>query len=155
MPQNFHDLKDLITTIASFVGIIGFIWGAIRFAGTFAAMKEMPEKVANIDRFQNDPNCVVMIANQGAGGTGVNLTAANYDIYYSKDFSLEKDIQSNARTDRGGQKRKTTRIDIVSPGTIDLEINDALRAKRKMVKNLLDTRASSIFTDIDFKKIIT
>lgn len=85
-----------------------------------------------VDTFQNDPKCRVLIGNQSAGGIGINLTAASYAIYYSRSFSLEHDIQSEARNYRGGSERheKITRIDLVSRETIDSEVLKALSQKQ-------------------------
>lgn len=81
----------------------------------------------------------VLIANQGAGGVGVNLIEAPNAIYYSRDFSLEKDIQSEARNYRGGSEihEKVTRYDLVSRGTIDMDVLKALRGKRDVLEYLL------------------
>jgi SNF2 family DNA or RNA helicase len=75
-----------------------------------------------------------MIANQASGGIGINLVEASYSVFYSKNFSLEQDIQAEGRNYRGGseQHAKITRIDLVSPGTIDELVLKALREKQKM-----------------------
>lgn len=101
---------------------------------------ETIDRNANINAFRNDHNCRVLIANQGAGGVGVNLIEASYSIYYSKTFSLEHDIQSEARNYRGGSEihDKITRIDLVAPQTIDDVINQALEKKQDLVKNIID-----------------
>jgi hypothetical protein len=95
-----------------------------------------------IDSFQNDPSVRVMIANPAAGGVGVTLTAASYMIYYSRDFSLENDLQSEARCHRGGSEahEKITRIDIVAPGTIDEVILEALERKENLATKILAIR---------------
>lgn len=92
-----------------------------------------------IDAFQNDPDTRFMLANQAAGGTGINLTSASYAIYYSRNFRLEDDLQSEARNYRGGSQihSKITRIDIVTPGTIDEVILDALAAKENIANIIL------------------
>jgi non-specific serine/threonine protein kinase len=94
------------------------------------------ERQAEIDRFQENVKCSVMIANQGAGGVGVNLQAANYMIYFSKDYDLEKDLQSEARNYRAGSEihDKVTRIDIVTRGTIEEVITEALANKLTMAE---------------------
>lgn len=81
----------------------------------------------------------VLIANQGAGGVGVNLIEAANSIYYSRDFSLEKDIQSEARNYRGGSDmhQKVTRYDLVTKGTIDMDVLKALRLKKDVLEYLL------------------
>jgi len=92
------------------------------------------ERQEQIDKFNNEDKYRVMIANQQAGGVGVNLQAASYMIYYSKDYDLEKDIQSEARAYRGGSEihESITRIDFVTRGTIEEDITEALKEKIKL-----------------------
>ena len=97
------------------------------------------QKKAAIDALQNDPNCRGVLANQKAGGTGVNLTAASYCIYVTWDFALENHIQSEARNYRGGSgiHDKVTRIDLVVPNSIQAYMLDALHAKENMSEAIL------------------
>jgi len=56
-------------------------------------------------------------------------------IFYSRNFSLEYDIQAEARNYRGGSERhtKVTRYDLVTPGTIDEQVLKAhLLANKKL-----------------------
>ena len=98
------------------------------------------QKQTNMYDFRTDPRVRVMIANQGAGGVGVNLVEASYAIYYSKNFSLEHDLQSEARNHRGGSEihDKVTRIDIVTRGTIDELVCEALANKQNISSKILD-----------------
>lgn len=98
------------------------------------------ERQASIDRFQDDPACRVIVANQNAGGIGISLTSASYSLYYSRNFSLEADLQSEARNHRGGSEKfdKITRIDLVCPGTIDESVLGALYRKENMAKSILE-----------------
>ena len=52
------------------------------------------QRQINMNDFRKDPEVRVMIANQSAGGTGINLIEASYSIYYSKGFKLE-DVDYN------------------------------------------------------------
>ncbi len=80
-----------------------------------------------------------ILAHPGAGGVGANLTAASYAIYYSRDFSLENDLQSEARNYRGGSDRHRciTRIDLVTPGTTDEIVLTALKNKQNVSEQIL------------------
>jgi len=98
------------------------------------------QKVKNVDYFNNDPKAQIIIANQAAGGIGINLTSSTYSIYYTRNFSLEHDLQSEARNHRGGQTKKVTRIDITAPGTIDDTILKALRGKKDISASILDLK---------------
>jgi len=146
-------LEDILETIPQTEKII--IWAV--FKKNYAQISELlnkmkigytelhggtEDKQASIDKFQNDPECRVIIANPKAGGVGVNLTAASYMTYYSRDFSLESDLQSEARNYRGGSEihEKITRIDLVATGTIDEVILEALEAKLDLATSILDLR---------------
>lgn len=96
-------------------------------------------KQEQIDRFNLDPNYNVMIANQMSGGVGVNLIAAAYSIYYSRDFSLEGDTQSEGRNYRAGSEihEKITRYDLVTPGTVDELVLQRLEQKQALGSEIL------------------
>lgn len=100
---------------------------------------QITDKQSEIDRFQNDRSCRVMIASQAAGGTGVNLTEASYMVYYSRGYSLEHDMQSEARAYRGGsEKHKSiTRIDLIADGTLDNAVLKALQGKKDLSTDIL------------------
>jgi SNF2 family DNA or RNA helicase len=84
----------------------------------------------------------ILIANPGAGGTGVNLTEAPYSIYYSRNFNLEHRLQSEARNYRGGSTihKKVTHYDIVAKDTIDQQVTEALHRKENISKTLIDKK---------------
>lgn len=100
---------------------------------------ETKDREGAITSFQSDSAIRVLIGNQGAGGIGVNLTAASYAIYYSRSFSLEHDVQSEARNYRGGSELhlKITRIDLVAKGTIDEKVLEALESKQAISNEVL------------------
>lgn len=89
------------------------------------------DKQAAMKSFRTDPSIGVCIANQGAGGVGIDLIEAPYMIYYSKGMKLEDDLQSEARNYRGGSEMhdSVTRYDLRAPNTIDALINERLAQK--------------------------
>lgn len=97
------------------------------------------EKQQSVDDFQKNPEYKVLVANQRSGGAGLTLTAASYMIYYSKDFSLTNDEQSESRNHRNGSQihEKITRIDLVAPDTIDEIINESLVNKADIAERIL------------------
>lgn len=111
----------------------------IPFAEVTGAIKD---KQAELDKFEKDPLCRVMLATQSAGGTGTNMIAASVMIFYSKNFTLEHDLQSEARNFRGGSNvhAKITRIDLVAEKTIDEIINKALSEKSDLASRIVDIR---------------
>lgn len=100
------------------------------------------DRDSNIDRFNNDPKCRVLIANQAAAGIGINLISSDLSIYYSKNFSLEQDLQSEGRNYRGGSEihKSVTRIDIVATNTMDDVISTTLAGKQDVATKILDLK---------------
>lgn len=129
----FRDSYDDIGAICDRLGL-GYVT-------LYGGMTDKTRQEA-IDGFQKDPKVRVIIANQAAGGTGVNLTAASYSFYYSRSFNLGHDLQSEARNHRGGSEihEKITRVDFVCPGTIDQTVLDALALKENLANNILRLR---------------
>lgn len=143
-------LKDILEDIAPYHKVI--VWAV--FKANYDDIKEVcadlglgfseltgqtKDKQYMIDLFENDKNIRVLIGNPSSGGIGVNLTAASYMIYYSRGFSLEHDIQSEARNYRGGSERheSITRIDLVCKGTIDELVMQALSEKQQLSDKIL------------------
>lgn len=145
-------LKDLLEDLAYTNKVI--IWAC--FKQNYTEIKKVCEKLklvyveltgdtpikdrqSLIDSFNMDPNVNVFIGNQAAGGIGVNLTGSNTAIYYSRNFSLEQDVQSEARNYRGGSEvhQKITRIDIMARDTIDEKVVTALASKQEIADIVL------------------
>jgi len=97
------------------------------------------KKFEAVEEFTNNPAVRVFSGHPGSGGIGINLVSASYSIFYSRGFSLEYDVQAEARTHRAGSERheKVTRIDLVAPGTIDEIISEKLRAKQRIGEEIL------------------
>lgn len=88
----------------------------------------------SVDRFNSDPAVRVFIGHPGSGGIGINLVAASYAIFYSRNFSLEQDLQAEARNYRGGSEihAKVTRVDLVTKDTIDELVVKSLANKEQV-----------------------
>lgn len=106
---------------------------------TLTGEQNLGQKQESIDNF-NTGSARVIIANRSAGGTGINLTAASYSIVYSRNYSLNDEKQSEARNYRGGSEihEKVTKINLVTPSTIDEKVLRALENKQKIADIILD-----------------
>ncbi len=98
----------------------------------------------SVQGFQISTARRVLIAQQHAGGFGLNLTAASTAVYLSNSFSFTDRIQSEDRQHRIGQKNPCTYIDVLAVGpkgqkTVDHHVLECLRNK----KNLAETTCSA------------
>jgi SNF2 family DNA or RNA helicase len=98
-----------------------------RFWGGNANTREAEELV-----FKTDPQCRFMIATAAAGGRGRTWDVANTIIYHSNTFSLEHRMQSEERTQAIGKRVSVGVYDLITQGTIEGEIVNALRNKLKL-----------------------
>jgi hypothetical protein len=101
------------------------------------APEDRPE---HIRRFREDPNCKVFLSTPRAGGIGLNLTCASEVIWFSRDWSLENELQANDRVHRIGQHKVVNYHFLTSPRTVDEKIDKALRSKQSVADNLIDLR---------------
>lgn len=104
------------------------------------------EREAELKRFRCGSSRY-LIATQGTGGHGLNLTEATYAVYYQNGFKYADRIQSEDRMHRIGQTVKPTYVDLVADGTIDNRIMKAIRDKgdtlasfRKEVHSVRDSK---------------
>lgn len=98
------------------------------------------QKQESMVQFREDDDTKVIIANRRAGGIGINLVEASYSIVYSRNFSLEEEIQSEARNYRGGSQmhEKITKINLCAKDTIDELVLKALSDKQAVSDTILD-----------------
>jgi len=102
------------------------------------------KKQENVDLFNTDPKVRVLIGHPGSGGIGINLIASDYSIVFSRNFSLEQKLQSEARNYRAGSNihESVTQIEIVAEGTIDEVVMDALNSKESIAEKITSWKNS-------------
>jgi len=91
-----------------------------------------------VDRFQNDENVKVFIANIKAGGVGITLTKASIVIFADMDWTPEVHSQAEDRAHRIGQAGTVNVYYYVAEDTIEMDIIELLAKKKKMVAEVID-----------------
>ncbi len=129
--DNYEDIRDVCDKLK------------IKYVELHGGTKD---KESEAQKFREDEEIKVLIGNPFSAGLGINLVEAKYSVYYSRNFSLEADLQSEARNFRGGSHihDKITRIDLVSPGTIDELILKSLEQKQQLSDSILRQRIHEI-----------
>ena len=107
---------------------------------TITGDQDSKEKTEAADLFQNDPTVKVMLANRKAAGIGINLTAAPYSVVFSRNFSLEEEIQAQGRNYRNGSQihEKITEINLIMEDTVEERVVEALQNKQNIADIILD-----------------
>ncbi|XP_046824794.1 lymphoid-specific helicase-like [Vespa crabro] len=122
-------------------------------------INKLEERSINIKKFNTDPELFLFLISTKAGGTGLNLAAADTVIIYDSDWNPQVDIQAMARCHRIGQTRPVVIYKLCTKGTIDEAIVKRAEAKRlleKMVmsKELCKLNIHSKETLIELKQLL-
>lgn len=106
------------------------------------------ERMNEVDRFQNNERCKVIIGTIGAMGTGLTLTSAQNVIFLDEPWTKALKDQAEDRAHRIGTKGTVSIITLMCKDTIDDRIHDLIEKKGKMSDALIDGKLS--LEDIDF-----
>jgi SNF2 family DNA or RNA helicase len=74
----------------------------------------------------------VMLASLKAGGTGLNLTAANHVVHLDRWWNPAVENQATDRVYRIGQQRRVEVRKFVCVGTLEERIDQLIRDKREL-----------------------
>ena len=98
---------------------------------------------AMVKEFQEGTGPGALILSLKAGGTGLNLTAANHVVLFDRWWNPAVEDQARDRAWRIGQTRTVVSHRLVCPGTVDERVEDVVADKRR-VANLVLPRSSSL-----------
>ncbi|KAA5545854.1 DEAD/DEAH box helicase [Roseiconus nitratireducens] len=106
------------------------------------------ERQRRVDAFQAGEGDLFLISLK-AGGTGLNLTAADYVIHLDPWWNPAVEDQATDRAHRIGQDRPVTVYRLVASGTIEEQILEMHADKRELVAGVLDgtDRAAKMETE--------
>ena len=94
-----------------------------------------------VRHFQEDPACRVFLISLKAGGTGLNLTAADYVFMLDPWWNPAAEAQAIDRTHRIGQKRKVFAYRLIAKGTVEEKILQLQEKKRELASAVISSDA--------------
>ena len=114
----------------------------------------LAKRQQRIDAFQAGEGDIFLISLK-AGGTGLNLTKADYVIHMDPWWNPAVEDQATDRAHRIGQERRVTVYRLVAEGTIEEQILQLHEKKRDLADSLLSgTDASAKLTATDLLELI-
>jgi hypothetical protein len=96
-----------------------------------------------IARFQEGEGAGALVLSLKAGGTGLNLTAANHVVLYDRWWNPAVEDQARDRAWRIGQSKTVVAHRLVCPGTVDERVEEVVAGKRR-IANLVLPESSSV-----------
>jgi SNF2 family DNA or RNA helicase len=95
-----------------------------------------------VNEFQDNPDVKVFLISLKAGGTGLNLTEADYVYLVDPWWNPAVENQAIDRVHRIGQTKKIVAVRLICPGTVEEKIMKMQESKRELVRDLINTDSS-------------
>ncbi|MCC7051429.1 MAG: DEAD/DEAH box helicase, partial [Bacteroidia bacterium] len=116
--------------------------------------KERDEMVKS---FQNQPIHDTFILSLKAGGTGLNLTAANHVIHFDLWWNPAVEAQATDRAFRIGQKKNVMVHRLITKGTLEEKIDDMLKSKKALANLTISSGEKWIgeLSDKDIQELVS
>jgi len=112
------------------------------------------DRQKRVEHFQSDPACQIFLLSLKAGGTGLNLTAADYVYLLDPWWNPAVEAQAIDRTHRIGQTRPVFAYRLVAKNTIEERILELQQSKRDLAEAILSednaTLANLRKEDLDY-----
>ena len=132
--------RHKVLVFSQFVGHLRLIEAYLKDAGVAyqyldgsTPARARRERIAAFQAGQGD----VFLISLGAGGVGLNLTAADYVMHMDPWWNPAVEDQASDRAHRIGQTRPVTIYRLVTKGTIEEQIVDLHHRKRDLAERLL------------------
>ena len=99
---------------------------------------EVKDRAAEVERFQNNPDCMIFVGQLQTVSMGLTLTAASTMVFYSLSYNFADYSQARARIHRIGQKNNCLYIHLVVKNTVDKTVLKALEQKENIATKIVD-----------------
>ena len=102
------------------------------------------DRQAHVERFQNDPACKLFLVSLKAGGTGLNLTAADYVFLLDPWWNPAVEAQAIDRAHRIGQTRRVFAYRLIAKDTVEEKVLQLQKSKRDLAEAIITADNSLI-----------
>ena len=112
---------------------------------------------AEVDRFNTSTDIPVFLISLKAGGTGLNLTAADTVVHFDPWWNPAVEAQATDRAHRIGQSRVVTSYKLICTGTVEEKVLQLQESKRALLADVFEASdaASAKLSLADLKSLLT
>ena len=105
-----------------------------------------------VRRFQSEDGPAVFVLSLKAGGTGLNLTAANHVVHFDRWWNPAVEDQATDRAFRIGQKKNVQVRKLTCVGTLEERIDTLINRKKDLAERIVGTGEAWI-TELDTSQL--
>ncbi|KAI3323368.1 SNF2 family N-terminal domain-containing protein [Xylariaceae sp. AK1471] len=121
--RGYMENGDRVLVFSRFDLVIDILRETLAFADIpyceLTGSTDISDRFPEIERFNNNPDIPVFLLTTGAGGTGLNLTAANKIIIFDQSDNPQDDVQASNRAHRIGQTRDVEVIRLITRDSVE------------------------------------
>lgn len=145
----FTQFKEIAADLAAFLEGIFHSKGYVLHGGT-------PVKVRSqmVDDFNGEKYVPFMVLSVKAGGTGLNLTAANHVIHFDRWWNPAVENQATDRAYRIGQKKNVMVHKLVCEKTIEERIDDVINSKKVLADSVIGAGGEKWITELNNEELL-
>ena len=107
-----------------------------------------------VDEFQREDGPPFFVLSLKAGGTGLNLTAANHVIHFDRWWNPAVEDQATDRAFRIGQKKNVLAHRFVTRGSLEEQIDAMIADKRDLAAGVLGGGKEVDLTSLDDERLL-
>lgn len=141
--HQIEDKKDdhKMLVFSQFVGMLDLIKAELDKAGIGYAYLtgQTKDRQEQVELFQTDDSIRVFLISLKAGGTGLNLTSADYVFVIDPWWNPAVENQAIDRAYRIGQEKKVVAVRLITPDTIEEKMLLLQERKRELAQDIVHT----------------
>lgn len=99
------------------------------------------DRQREVDRFQNEASCQIIIGTIGAMGTGLTLNKATHVIFLDKAWTAANNLQAEDRAHRIGTEHSVNIISMIAKNTIDERVEKRLEENADLFERVVEGTA--------------
>ena len=111
------------------------------------------DRQVEIDQFSDESGFAVMILNPKTAGMGLNITAANHVVHYTRQWNPALEEQASARAYRNKQTKPVNIYYLYYVNTIEEFIDNRLRQKTQLSSEIITVNSQELTSD-DLKAVM-
>ncbi len=107
-----------------------------------------------IKKFTREKDCMVFCSSLLAGGTGIDLLAAQVVIHYDRWWNPAKEEQATARVYRMGQKSIVQLFRLITSGTLEEKIHSIISRKQELASSVINEDEAGIIKQLNHSQLV-
>ena len=158
--QQAIDSGHKVLVFSQFVKMLALIQKRLREAGIAYCYLDgsTKDRLGQCSKFNRTPQIPVFLISLKAGGTGLNLTAADMVMHYDPWWNPAVEDQATDRAHRIGQKKKVYVMKMIASGSIEEKVLALQRRKQAIINATVDTTDAAIMETLsaaDFDELLS